>query len=598
MRRRNVGLLLWGLALIAAGGLLLHLRIHPPAKGVFFWAPALWGGVCVVAVPLLLARPRTAPWGWTLNLLSVLVGTATMAWFSATHWKDPVTPLNVVLKSTLGDILILWAKVPVAHAVLLLHRAAEEPVPCPLVPGPYLEALPLPAASQVPAVRPLAAGARAALQVALVLAGLGVVGVAAVVGLQGTGAELAGLGPVAGGLKAAGQVLGLGAAALLMLQLPLAARLRLLDRAFGLDALMRAHRWLGATALVLAGLHPALLYGSGVYVLGAARWGLWPEGLGALAALALAVTVITGLWRAALGIPFEVWRRLHGVSFVAVALVAAHALKLGSDLEGGWARTAWLAILAGCGAPFVWVRVARPRTMGRHLYEVREVSPVSPDTWHLSLAPRAGQALPTHRPGQFAFLTLRRAGLPTETHPFTLSSCPAADGSLGFTIKQSGDFTATVGQTRPGDLASLDGPYGLFCYLERPAERYVFIAGGVGITPFLSMLRFMAATGETRPVTLIWGNRTEADIVYGAELGALGSRLPGLTVHHVLSEQPDYEGERGFVDEGRLWRLLTPEDLRGRAFVCGPPPMMVAVCRALRRLGMARGRVHTERFSL
>ena len=123
------------------------------------------------------------------------------------------------------------------------------------------------------------------------------------------------------------------------------------------------------------------------------------------------------------------------------------------------------------------------------------------------------------------------------------------------------------------------------------------IAGGIGITPILSMLRHMAATGDDRPVTLIWGNRREDDIVYRQQLEALAAGPMNLRIHHVLSEQESWPGLTGFVDAPLLGRVLSDEQLRGQVFLCGPPVMMASVGRALRSMNVPRRRIHTERFA-
>ena len=146
----------------------------------------------------------------------------------------------------------------------------------------------------------------------------------------------------------------------------------------------------------------------------------------------------------------------------------------------------------------------------------------------------------------------------------------------------------------------MDGPYGLFSHLARAPQPgpLVMIAGGIGITPILSMLRHMAAAADERPVTLIWGNRREADIVYRQELHAMAAGPLNLRIHHVLSQQPDWPGPTGFVNAPLLQRLLTTEELGGHVFLCGPPPMMASVRRALRSIGVPGRRIHTERFAL
>jgi hypothetical protein len=104
--------------LISLGGLLLHLRIHPPPQSLFHWIPAAFGIVNTVALPFLFARAVTVPWAFAFTWATVLAGTVGMAYFSLTTWEWPVTLVTILLNSTLADIVILWAKIPLAWKIL------------------------------------------------------------------------------------------------------------------------------------------------------------------------------------------------------------------------------------------------------------------------------------------------------------------------------------------------------------------------------------------------------------------------------------------------------------------------------------------------
>jgi ferredoxin-NADP reductase len=194
------------------------------------------------------------------------------------------------------------------------------------------------------------------------------------------------------------------------------------------------------------------------------------------------------------------------------------------------------------------------------------------------------------------FLTLRRAAAPAEEHPFTISSSPSRTGSITATIKESGDFTRTIGLTRRGDRALVEGPFGRFSFLHHPAERFLFISAGVGSTPLMSMLRFLSDTGDPRPVLYLCANRTEADIAFRDELGGLPATMK---VVHILSQpRTTWGGVRGRLDEATL-RELAGAWLNGVAvFLCGPPAFMSSSRRSLRRLGVPRAHIHFERFTV
>ena len=122
MFRKGVCVPILGLFLISLGGLLLHLRIHPPTNEASNWIPVVFGVLSVIVSPFLFNWSRTVAAAYLLNAVSVVVGIVAMALYSIEHWQGPVTWDAVLLKSTLADILILLAKLPIAHAILRHFR--------------------------------------------------------------------------------------------------------------------------------------------------------------------------------------------------------------------------------------------------------------------------------------------------------------------------------------------------------------------------------------------------------------------------------------------------------------------------------------------
>ncbi len=107
---------------LSFGGLLLHLRIHPPMREAENWLAAGFGILTSFAVPFMFNHRKTATWAYLINLSSVIIGTVAMAYYSVTHWTGPVTPVAVVLNSTLADIIILMAKLPMAQLIMSYWR--------------------------------------------------------------------------------------------------------------------------------------------------------------------------------------------------------------------------------------------------------------------------------------------------------------------------------------------------------------------------------------------------------------------------------------------------------------------------------------------
>ena len=193
-------------------------------------------------------------------------------------------------------------------------------------------------------------------------------GIAAWIGIR---KDIGEIGDVVGALKTSGNVFGILAAMLLMLQFGVSARLQILDRFHGLDRMYRFHRVMGATAGVFAGLHPIILSGTGVVEQFAGmRWAVWT---GAAALLLVAIIVCTSLWRVFLGLRFEMWRVIHYLMFVVVVAVTLHSQILGGEVNQGWPRYFWFAVIAAYAATFVWAKIVKPARLRKRHYVVADV---------------------------------------------------------------------------------------------------------------------------------------------------------------------------------------------------------------------------------
>ena len=400
-----------------------------------------------------------------------------------------------------------------------------------------------------------------------------------------------------------GKVLGLVAACLLLLQLVWAARIRLLDRIFALNNLYTLHGIIGICLAGLVLVHPFLTLLPDDMLLIPLQLRYWPELVGVSLLGLLLISVLASAFRRSLGIPFQRWLFAHRiVAAVLPALLLTHVLSVSSTFEAGIPRL--MAIGAAClyGMGYLWI-MSRPLRLGRR-FRVTDVETAGQNAHSIrleSLAPfRRRRGDPRRNlPGQFAFLTLFSRRLPREEHPFTIASAPDSDGELEFIIRESGDWTRNAGLVRPGDRVRIDGPYGLFTHLRLEPEReLVLIAGGIGITPVLSMLRSMVRDGDGRGVTLIWSNKSREHIVLQREMEDLRDRLPGLRVFHVLTADPEGGRFAGRLDRDRLAHLLSDCDAEAAVFVCGPPGMMRGVYASLREIGRPRRLIFNERFSL
>ncbi|GAA4469929.1 ferredoxin reductase family protein [Novipirellula rosea] len=389
----------------------------------------------------------------------------------------------------------------------------------------------------------------------------------------------------------------------LLMQFVLAARLPLTNRFFGLDSVMVFHRSMGIFALALMLVHPVLLaFGEGNWKL---LYGLdqtWYIWAGKTTLLLLLVHILISVFRRSLNLSFERWRVLHNTLAIAIiALALLHSWYAGGDLSAFPMQALWVLLGGVAIAAFVWHRLIRPQRLAAKPYRVEDVRQESPDVWTLRLALPEGE-VSEHLPGQFNFLTFpNSAAVPAEEHHFTISSSPTLNGFVESTIKASGDLTSQIGEIQRGETVIVHGDFGRFSYtLQRDESELVFIAGGIGITPLMSMLRHMRDTDDKRRVVILYGNKTEADILFRSELADMQSmQEPILHVEHVLSEPDEkWPGESGHIDGKLLNRLLGGDLMKTGFYICGPAAMTDQVVTALRRQKVPCRNLHTESFSL
>ena len=401
--------------------------------------------------------------------------------------------------------------------------------------------------------------------------------------------------------------LGLSAFAIMCLEFMLSGRYRTVSGRIGIDLTMRFHQLVAHSLIGFMLIHPFVYstpmghqvpWDTG----GQMRLGLdtWSIATGAIAWGLLVVLVVTAIGRRLLPYSYESWRGAHAIGAVVVTgLVAHHAFAAGRYSGEPVMIAFWVVLLTLAGLTLLYVYLIRPIQQRRAPYTVASVEPVAAATWELRLKAKAGAGVHASlkfQPGQFAWVKIGTHPFRIREHPFSISTAPKQAPEIGFTIRENGDFTNHVGEIEPGTPAYLDGPHGNFVP-DAEEVPTVYVAGGVGIAPILSHLRAFASEGDRRSLTLIYGNRDAEYIASKHELDRLADEL-NLRLHYVLQNPPkDWDGHTGTITRAVLHACL-PEATRAQAryFVCGPGPMIDAVDRDLRHLGVPAHRIVSEKF--
>jgi ferredoxin-NADP reductase len=220
----------------------------------------------------------------------------------------------------------------------------------------------------------------------------------------------------------------------------------------------------------------------------------------------------------------------------------------------------------------------------------------TPDVKTFRLVSPDGGPLPfTHRPGQYLNLRLEVDGRRV-SRSYTIASPPGRRDACEISVRRVDAGRASNrlhDGVAEGDRLRVSAPAGRFVFTGEEADRVVLIAGGVGITPAMSVVRHLTDRAWPGRIDLVLSFRTRADVVFADELAWLGRRFPNLHVAIVLTREP---GTAGRLTAERLAEFVPDLAAAPRVMLCGPDAMMAAVRTMLRELGVPPDRIATEEF--
>lgn len=384
------------------------------------------------------------------------------------------------------------------------------------------------------------------------------------------------------------------------IQFALIARYKRLTAPYGIDLILKYHRQIAMIAVLFLVAHPIILViqnPSLLYLLNpfggttASRAGNW-------SLYSLVLLTLLSVFRQRIKLGYEAWRITHALlGLTAIVLAHVHIHLAGYYTDRVWKEVVLIAVSAVFVSFFLYLRFIKPALQKRKAYTVAAVKPERGGTYALALEPKGHGGMRFY-PGQFAWLKLGKNPYTIEEHPFSFSSSAANPRRLEFGIKELGDFTSKIKDVPVGTTAYLDGPHGAFSTDLDPAPGYVFLAGGVGITPFMSILKTMADRGDKRPVLMFYGARTWQETAFRDELEQLKQQLDLELVYVLEKPEETWPGEKGFINEAVLKRHLPKEGIERLYLMCGPPVMMDSVTEALMKVGVPLENVRSERFNL
>jgi predicted ferric reductase len=384
------------------------------------------------------------------------------------------------------------------------------------------------------------------------------------------------------------------------IQFVLIARFKQVTAPYGIDIILQYHKKIALVAVGLILVHPILLlieHPARIMLFNPLR-GTMASQLGLLSLAALLAIVVTSLWRERLRLNYERWRVAHAVLGVtALAAAQGHVSLAGLYINTPWKQAFWIISSLLLVSLVAYLRLVKPAEQRRKPWRVVDVKDEGADTFRLTVEPVGHDGF-AFLPGQFAWIKAAESPWSVDEHPFSFASSAEQPDKLSFGIKAIGDFSSRVPTFEPGTRVYVDGPHGAFSIDRFQAAGYVFIAGGIGITPIMSFLHTMADRRDPRPVTLLYGGRDENSLAFRGEITELQEQLD-LQVIYVLEDPPEgWDGEKGFITAELLQRRLPRERFVRSYFFCGPPPMLDAIENVLQEYGVPREYTHKETFDL
>ena len=379
----------------------------------------------------------------------------------------------------------------------------------------------------------------------------------------------------------------------------LATRLKFLEDWFGgLDKVYIWHKYTGQYGAALILLHPLGLafHNSKKFI----KWFIptgrsIPVDLGVVAFWIFAYIVALTLLFRQLRLKYHVWKWLHVLLTFAFIIAFVHVSLIGSDLAVFLPLRIWIKFFTIVGVfsglyKFLFYKFLAPH----YTYEVTQVKKLG-NVYDIRLKP-VGEKM-QYIPGQFSFVRFKSKNISSEEHPFCMAALPE-DPELRYVIKELGDFTSTLHKLQPGDKAVIYGPYGRISkkYFDEPQKDAVFIAGGVGIAPFLAMSR-TAPRFPNRNLYLYWCTRYANEAVFDNELRQLAQKYPNFYYkNHTSREGNSGKGAGHITAQHILADIRNPQNTL--FFMCAPVPMMKDLHKQLLQAGIPRQNLIWEDFEM
>jgi predicted ferric reductase len=395
--------------------------------------------------------------------------------------------------------------------------------------------------------------------------------------------------------RALGQITAIIGFVLFAIQFVLTARFNLIENLLsGLNKVYFWHHLIGGLALVFLLVHPISLALQYLAFSSQAVFDFLKPSTAEIGkffgTLALNLLVILLLLTYIRHLKYHTWKKTHQFMGIPFMLGFIHVMLVPGMLAQNAPLKAYLLIVGLMGTfSYIYQTLVKAHILKKKVATVVKIKSLSASVTEIILKPDTAF---TYQAGQFIFISFKSHRVSQETHPFSLTSDPQGSHiSLG--IKALGDYTTHIKNIKMGDKAEIDGPYGHFTQERISFPNQIWIAGGIGITPFIGFLRSLRSqiSAPLKKVHLFYAVANQQEAAYLPELTRATRNLPWLTVTIHQSTKL-----------GRLTINTIKQKINKienyHLLICGPLPMMTALKTQAKSLGIPTSNIHSEEFKL
>ena len=386
------------------------------------------------------------------------------------------------------------------------------------------------------------------------------------------------------------------------------SRPRFIEKYFGMPEMYEIHALMGVVLSIMGVIHIIIQWNGFRWITEMST----VSQTGFLAVFSLIIVMFTGIfslsgifidripllrkWKESVfNRELSLW--LHRLSIVAIVAIYFHLFLLPFLNE----NTLFMTLLtiytvAILGYYVIW----KLKISFAPKFELKSIKQGTPSLWVLEFEPKNGSIKP-YVPGDYFFIRFKNTDITTEGHPFSASSAITSDysNSIEFMIKEAGDWTGSLQNVNVGDIATLEGPYGNFFPddVQESEDPFVLLAGGIGLTPNLSILRHEHEKNSNRRIHLVWGLAIEEDMFMIEELETMKAANPNFSYDIIFSNEEVEGFPHGFITHEYLEELgVSSLYQSAKFFVCGPPPMLNASKTLLDNQNVPDNHIYLDEF--